>query len=322
MDALTKLFSTGLTTLLPLVAAGALAYATYLVLGGLAGMFTRQRQVNALETFATPAAYQDPSQARPGTDAYKIRVAFTSLQVDAAGRETFVVYAAYGLVAVFGFLALSMIGLPALVALLAAGGISYFVVQGWLTSHWQKARLEVEKEIPTLMRNLSGVLQTQPNVPLALQTVLDTLDPQRPLAPWMRYLVTEVQTYGVATLEQRLLQEASALSSALGLVVFELHRLWTVGGAGYPQALRLTATNLAALLQVRAQAQAIGAGATGLAKLIIGVAVVTIGYLISSPFGKQVFLGNAMVVILMAVSVGWGVFGWQFITNTVADATE
>lgn len=322
MDALSKLLSTGLQTLLPLIAAGALAYLAYRVLRSLFSAFTRQRQVNALETFATPAAYQDPTEARPGTDAYKIRLAFASMQVDAAGRETFVVYAAYGVVAVGGFLVLLIVGLPALVALVAAGGLSYFVVQGWLAGHWRKARLEVEKEIPTLMRNLSGVLQTQPNVPLALQTVLDTLDPTRPLAPWMRYLLTEAQTYGVAVLEQRLLREAHAISSALGLVVFELHRLWTVGGAGYPQALRLTATNLAALLQVRAQAQAIGAGATGLARLIIGVAVVTLGYLISSPFGKQVFLGNSLVVILMAVAVGWGVFGWKVIGETVADATE
>ncbi|HNB54554.1 MAG TPA: hypothetical protein PK530_21585, partial [Anaerolineales bacterium] len=226
MDALNQLFSTGLIPLLPLVAAGALAYLAYFLLSGLTEFLIRQRQVNALENFATPATPHDPSQARPGTEAYKIRLAFAALQVDASGRETLVMYIAYGLVAVLGFFVLSLVGLPVLLALPTAGGLSYFVVQGWLAGHWQKARLEVEKEIPTLMRNLSGVLQTQPNVPLALQTVLDTLDPQRPLAPWIRYLLTEVQTYGVAVLEQRLLAEAHAISSALALVVFELHRLW------------------------------------------------------------------------------------------------
>lgn len=323
MDALSKLFSTGVTSLLPFFAAGALAYLAYVFLGGLVGLFTRQRQVNALENFATPATPHDPAQARPGTDLYKVRLAFANLQVDAVGRERFMLYMVYGGVALLGFLLLvSIVGFPLWLALLGAGGLSYFGVQGWLKNQWQKARLEVEKEIPTLMRNLSGVLKAQPNVPLALQTVLETLDPHRPLAPWLRYLLTEAQTYGVAVLEQRLLAEAHAISSALGLVVFELHRLWTVGGAGYPQALRLTAENLADLLQVRAQAQAKGAGATGLAQLIIGVAVFTIGYLLRTDIGQQVFLGNSTIVILMGVAVGWGVFGWQVINNTVAEATE
>jgi hypothetical protein len=199
--------------------------------------------------------------------------------------------------------------------------LSYFVVTNFVAARWEKARLEVEKEIPTLMRNLSGVLQTEQNVMQALTHVVDTLDPARPLAGWMHYLLGEAQARGAPALE-RLIPEASQISSALGLVVFQLHRLWTIGGQGYAQALRLTADNLADILQVRGAAAAKGAGATSLAQLIIAVAVFTIGYLLRTDVGQQVFLGNQAIVIAMGLAVVWGGFGWGVIRDMVKEATE
>ena len=66
---------------------------------------------------------------------------------------------------------------------------SYFMVQNFIRSKWESVRVEIEKDIPTLMRNLSGILQTDANPLGAITTASQALDPDKPLKDWVDYFL-------------------------------------------------------------------------------------------------------------------------------------
>jgi hypothetical protein len=207
------------------------------------------------------------------------------------------------------------------VALIAGGAIGYFAVQALVAGRWEKTRLEVDAEIPTFLRNLSGIIQAEPNVLQAMASANESLDPGKPLHAWMHYAIRTLQAQGKEAF-RTLRPAASEITSALGIAVFEIERLWEAGGEGYTRAFQMTADNLAEILTVKAQAASKASGATGLARLIIAAAVITIGYILSSQIGQDLYLKNPLIKIALAGAIGWGIYGWMYIKEMVREATE
>ena len=305
-----------------IILAGALAAAAiaWFAVNAVVAAISQKTASKTVQDFLRPAA-ETTAEARMGSAAYKIRTAFAPLGIDAAGQEETVFYGAWAGIGVAVTVGLLVVGINAVFALIAGAAIGYFAVQAIVSGRWDKTRQQVDAEIPTFMRNLSGIVQAEPNVLSALNSARESLDPGKPLYDWIGYLMRSVQTNGNKAYDI-LLDEAGEISSALVVVVYEIKRLHEAGGTGYVKALRMAADNLAEILTVKAQAASKAAGATGLAKLIIGTSIFSMYYIVSSDVGKDLYLGNPMVQLGMIAAVAWGVYGWIYIKDMVREAVE
>ncbi|MBC8503756.1 MAG: hypothetical protein ISR58_12290 [Anaerolineales bacterium] len=306
-------------TSLPLLAALALSYLAYQVIHWTLGFLVQRGRSQALVDFTK----RDDAvpEARLGTENYQIQSAFRALGIDARDREQRYLSLSYALVGILAMLPLLGLGLPLPLALLGGGLVGYLAMRGFIHSRWEKTRLAIEKDIPTLMRNLSGVLQTEHNVIRAIANANDALDPEKPLHGWIKYLLHEIHAYGFPAMD-RLQNEANEISSSLGVVIFEIARMVQTGGEGYAQAFRMAADNLAQILDVRAEAAATASNAFSMARVIIAVAVVIFYILSSSPMGRSLLLGTQSMQLVMVAAVGWGVYGWIVIRDMVQEATQ
>lgn len=304
---------------LALTLAGALALAVlaYALGQGLTKALTQRQISHGFDDFARN---DEQTAAQVGSAVYKIRTTFAGYGIDATGQEELYFYGTVILIGLVATGAFMLIRLNLILALLAGGAIGYFAVQALIAGRWEKTCLEVDSEIPTFLRNLSGIIQAEPNVLQAMASAQESLDPGKPLHGWIGYASQNLQARGVESF-RTLRPEASEITSALGITIFEIERLWEAGGEGYTRAFQMTADNLAAILTVKAQAAAKASGATGLAKLIIGAAVLTIGYILSSQVGEDLYLNNPAVKLALAGAVGWGIYGWMYIKEMVREAT-
>jgi hypothetical protein len=57
-----------------------------------------------------------------------------------------------------------------------------------------------------------------------------------------------------------------------------------------------------------------------MALAIIGAAVISLVYIISSPVGADVFLPNPLFKVGLVVSIAWGAFGWNYIQELIKEA--
>jgi len=279
-------------------------------------LFDRKKQDTLLDF--QDAANEELEEIKIGSKVYRVRAAFQSISIDVTGREQIAITLSTLLLGALGGLALSLF-LPGLLALLLGLGAGYFLVQSFIRSRWGQQRIEIEKEIPTFMRNLSGILKTDASPMAAIDKASKVLQPEGPLKSWLDYFLDEVQARGMGSIV-RLQEEANQISASLALCVFEIGRMAQTGGAGYARAFKAAADNLAMLLEVRAEAHSEVKGALGLAKLIIIIAVGIYGFLITNPAG-QILFASSLAKMGLAFSVVWGVFGWFVIQKMVEEAT-
>lgn len=264
-------------------------------------------------------ANQELEEIKVGSETYQVRAAFKSLSIDIAGHERIAILVSSLLVGGLLGSGLSLF-LPGLFALPIGLGAGYFLVGSFIRSRWRKQQIALEKEIPTIMRNLSGILKTDASPIAALSKASQALQPEGPLKAWLGYLLDEVQAKGIGVLS-RLQAEAGEISASLALCVFEIGRMAETGGGGYARAFKDAADNLALLLEVRAEAHSEVKGALGLAKLIIAIAAGIYIFLVTNPGGSVIFSTPTMKMML-AGSVAWGVFGWFWIQKMVQEAVR
>ncbi len=299
------------------IAAGAAAYLTYAVVRQLAHWQFRRGVDRAMDDFLQVASEQP---AKIGSSEYKIRSFFRRFSIDVSGQEERAVRNAQILLGLAGGIVFAAAGLPLLISLLVGGSIGYSTVPGAIRSHWDKIRGEIEKDIPTFLRNLAGVLRTERNVLDAVVSAVQAVDEQRPLHPWVMYLAEELRSYGVSAIE-RLQSEAFEISSALGLVVFEIGRMMQTGGEGYMDAFLNAANNLSELIEVRGEAHTEAAQATGLVRAAILLAMVIYGVLLYAPAGRRILIGSLASQLVLAGSVIWAVIGWNYIRAQIREVT-
>ncbi len=306
---------------LAFVLAGALAVAVvaYLVVDLLLRIANRRTASGRLEDFF--AAHDAADVVEFGSARWKIRAAFAAYGVNAAGKEEVFFYLGTAVFAALAFAAASLIRLSPFLALPGGVAVGYMVMRSAVAGHWEKVRREMEAEVPTLMRNISGIIQATPSVVDALNAAGKSLDPRKPLHVWLEEFVGALQRHGRGAFKAEAAR-AYEISSALGVLVYEVERLWESGGQGYARAFKMTADNLGEVLLVRGQAQAKTGSALSTAKIIIAAAVVTLGYIISSPSGQRIYLDNAVVKVAMILAILWGIYGWSYIKAIVREAVE
>ncbi len=298
-----------------LLAAGALAFLAWTLWQDV----SRARRMRSLDAFQRRRQTGTDDSPRAGRE-YRIRLLFGDLGVDVRGSEQAAVYSAYLLAGLVVWLVLLPFGFG-LAGLVGAGALAYFLVEGLIASRWERVRVRMEREIPTMMRNVAGFLQAGGSALQVLGDTVRALEQGSPLRAWLERWVRELQVNGAQAL-QEMRAEAGEISTSLVLAVFEVERLWEAGGSGYAQAFQSSAENLADLIAVRAQASAKAAGAYGLVRLLIVTSSFTLGYMLFNPGSRAMFMENPAVKVGLMVVVAWGAFGWNVIREVVREATE
>ena len=317
----------GIDTALQLVAALAAGAGVYVFFSLLVNRISTNSQAESLRAYYRQrgvASTDDPSAANPGVvqinEASKTRLAFLRIGLDVSGKEDLATYGLMALVGVPGIFAFHAFHLGWLIAIAGGAVLGYAITNGFINAQWEKVRLEIEKEIPTFLRNLSGILKAEPNILEALSSAREALDPEKPLAAWIETFITRVQRQGNVAFD-KLLPEANSISPSLALVVFEVQRMGETGGAGYTAAFHETARNLNEILDVKGQATAVASGKKNIALVIIGAAVFGLGYILSAPVGTAVYLENPLFKIGLVLAIAWGAYGWSYIQQMIREAT-
>lgn len=258
-------------------------------------------------------------EAEIGSEAHKLRLAFSQLGLNATGMETIALWGARIILA-FGFaIAIKWMGLPSM-TISVGPVIAWMVVNGYIEGAWAKMRRSIEREIPNFLARMGSTVQAEPNVLNALESVASTLDADGPLQEWIRRFVTRLQTAGKPALKP-MLDEAEAISPSLGLAVYEIGSLWVTGGEGYVQAFSRAAENLEDILEAADIAEAKGAGAKGAVRtMLISLIVVTV-IMVRNP-RLSPSMNSPLVQIVYTVIAVLVVYGWFQINSMIEEAAQ
>lgn len=301
-----------LPALRPWIAGGALAFAVYALIQALPKGSRKSNK--RLQHFA---GVDEASKVEVGSTAHRIRLAFLSFGLDVSGNEDAALWSArlgaVGLVTVIG----TAFSLPLFIAL-ALGGAGWIVVDSVIQARWQEMVVKIEKDVPTFLLRLAGTVQVETNVLNAISEVAETFDPKSPLRSWLERFLAQCQSRGQAGL-QAMLVEATAISSALGLAVFEIGRLWETGGEGYTRSFAVAADNLSNILQARGMANAKGDGARGAIRIVVLSLAAVMIFLIRTPqFGPVI--KEPIMQLAYAAIIAWVAYGWKFINTMIDEA--
>lgn len=273
-----------LTMLVPFLGAGAMAWAGYMLGKWFSPEFrhfkfgSRTRLDNFLDERAMKGTPQ--SSVPVGGKQHRIRVAFATVKVDAAGSEEYYMTLATAGIGVVFMLILMLIGLPFITSLsgLLAGRV---FLDGWITRSWNKVRADMESELPSLLLRLSSTLQTTPNVPSALETVATTLKRNGPLRVWAMESAARMHSEGYGVMDS-IRENAAGISTSLAIAVELIGRVWTTGGEGYAKAFGAAADNLESVLDARVEARARGSGAQGTVNILTVMTFGMIAFMMKS----------------------------------------
>jgi hypothetical protein len=301
-----------LETLKPFIAGGALAFGAYF----LVQMLTQiKRPGGRLTQFAGADAAKKSVEI--GSAYYKIRLVFISFGLDVSGNETMALWLARLGVGVGIALLLIIAGAPVL--MIPAGFVAaWFVVESQMNGTWVKLSHGIEKDIPIFLSRLASTIQIESNVLEALNEVTETLDVKSPLKEWMLRFIARCQSGGQQALGEMLV-EAQAISTSLGIAVFEIGRLWETGGQGYAKAFTIASDNIGDALKARGMAHAKGDGAKGSIRMIVFALLAVMLFLFRTPqFAAS--MKDFTVQVVFAVILGWMFFGWSMIDSIIENA--
>ena len=305
--------------ILPFLAAASLAWIGYILFSSLSAQ-VRTKTEKALADFSrTDAPLKSSGEALMGSPEYKICLGFSGFGLNVAGWEQLALYGSAALAGVALGVPIWVSGLP-LVLIPAAPFLGYVAINATIDGKWEAIRLDMDKELPTMLTRLSSLLKANPNLIETLDNVAEGLDPQKPLQDWVRRFAGKLQSAGRQGLQEAQ-AEAQRISPALLLAVVEIGRLWETGGTGYIEALRQAAVNMADLMETRSQASAVAAGAWGTARTILLALSFTLGAVLVNPVSKPAFQTPLMQGVMLAALV-WAGFGYWNIKDAIAEVVE
>jgi hypothetical protein len=200
----------------------------------------------------------------------------------------------------------------------AAYVAAWFLVDSQLNGAWIKLTHGMEKDIPIFLSRLASTVQIESNVLEALNDVTETLELKSPLREWMLQFIARCQSGGQQALGE-MLQEAQAISTSLGIAVFEIGRLWETGGPGYVKAFGIAADNIGDALKARGMAHAKGSGAKGSIRMIVLALIVVMVFLFGTPQFSTAMQDLSMQ-LMFAFILGWMFFGWSVIDGIIEGA--
>ena len=140
----------------PYLAGGTAGYLAYRLLHKLLSFHAGVSR--SLGDYVSPGEYTSKSASKHvmGSRHYRIARAFSSLGIRVNGRETLALYLGYGSASVALAIPLLLAGLPSGL-ILAAAMLGYIGVNAWIENKWEKEKMALEKEIPTLLTRLSSL---------------------------------------------------------------------------------------------------------------------------------------------------------------------
>ncbi len=284
----------------------------------LSWLFNRQPSITrSLQDYAFSPSGTQPPDAPIGSPAHKIRLAFAGYGFNVNGREQFSRYLAIGVLGLSLAIGAGVFGLPPLFWL-GGPAIAYFGVNSLVNSKWNKVRMAMEKEIPSLSMNLSSMIQLNPNVLQVLEDASLSLNPKGQFKPWIERLVPSIQSHGRKGLEE-MQAEAGDISPSLLLVVVEIGRLWTTGGQGYSQSFQMVSENLAGILEGRSKAFSKADGAWGTIQVIVLALGGAILMAFSTP-GSSALFRTPSAQIAIVIAVAWAAFGFSYIGDLIRES--
>jgi hypothetical protein len=296
----------------PFILGGALAFGVYYLVQLLMQI---KRPGGRLSQFAGAGA--EKKAVEVGSENYKIRLVFTSFGLDVSGNETIALWLARLGVGAAVALLLIIVGAPIL--MVPAGFVAaWFIVQSQMNGTWVKLYHGIEKDIPIFLSRLASTVQIESNVLEALNEVTETLDVKSPLREWMLRFIARCQSGGQQALGE-MLGEAQAISTSLGIAVFEIGRLWETGGQGYAKAFMIAADNIGDALKARGMAHAKGDGAKGSIRMIVFALIAVMLFLFRTPQFADA-MKNFTIQIAFAFILGWMFFGWSMIDSIIENA--
>jgi hypothetical protein len=296
----------------PILAAGAAAVAAYSLARLLAGL---RRPGGRLAQFARPESAVRAGDV--GTQSHKVRLVFSRFGLDVSGRERPARILVWLVAGTALALVLLLVRAPMLMAP-AAYVAAWFLVESQLNGAWVKLVHGMEKEIPIFLSRLASTVQIESNVLEAMHEVTETLDSKGPLREWLLRFIGRCQAGGAPALAE-MQAEAQAISTSLGITVFEIGRLWETGGPGYARAFAMAAGNIGDALQARALAHSKGEGAKGSIRTILFALIAVMVFLFTTPqFSKA--MQDSTVQIAYAFILGWMFFGWSLIDSLIEGA--
>ena len=303
-----------LRQILPLAAAGSLAFIAYRL-----GLGLQMRSRAESRVAALTGIREQEDRVAFGSEEHRLRLAFRKLGLNVAGRERFARSAARLLAGAAVFFALNaVLGLPPVTSLIGFAG-GWILLNGLIDGAWAQVKQDIEREIPLFLTGLSSTVQVTPNVLQAVEDELRTLQADGALQTWLRdEFLPRCQREGFEALDG-LTREAFGLSSSLGIVVFLLGRLWRTGGKEWETAFEMASRNLEGVLDARVLGQATGKSAKGSVRLIAGItAFVMVLILRSEALAATVQqpivqLAYGGIILLM-------LFGWGFMNKLIDEA--
>jgi hypothetical protein len=267
----------------PILGAAAMAWAGYLLGKWYTPEFKfKLGSKNRLDSFLDKRGAKGAAKSSVpiGGQEHRVRIAFASLKIDAAGSEEYYMTLATIVIGVVFMLILMLIGLPFITSLagLLAGRV---FLNGWITRSWNKVRADMESELPSLLLRLSSTLQTTPNVPSAIETVSTTLKGNGPLRVWAMETAARMHSEGYGVMDA-IRENAAGISTSLAIATELIGRVWITGGEGYAKAFGAAADNLESVLDARVEARAKGSGAQGTVNILTVMTFFMIAFMMKS----------------------------------------
>jgi hypothetical protein len=303
---------------IPYIAGLAAAAIAYIAFEWLLHRIRVRGTAEVLERFAA-GGEEEILVAAIGSDLYKVRLAFSRYGMNVADREGLALWAARILFAILLTLFIWWAGFPPL-TLIAGPALAWLLVGSLVEGAWTKMRREIENEIPTFLSRMSGTVQAEPNVLIALEDVTETLIPEGPLRSWMRRFLSRLSAEGRPA-ARPMLEEAEAISPSLGLAIFEVLRLWETGGEGYARAFARAAENLMGILDGRVQAYAKAAGAKSAIRVVLGALILVSIFMLRNP-EMAATIRNPLIQIAYLVIAVWVAIGWYQINSMIEEAVQ
>jgi hypothetical protein len=254
------------------------------------------------------------SDVKVGSGDFRIRLVLEKYGVPVIGNELITRILAVAVLGTVLSFVVGAIGAPPMVSL-ASYLVAWFIVDSQISGAWSSFVEGIEKEVPTFLTRLSSVVQLEPNVLQAMNSVMETLEEGKPLRGWISKFIARVQSQGQTALEE-LQEEAQAISPSLGLTVFEAGKMLGTGGEGYVKAFKVAAENVRSTLQARASGNAKAAGAKSANQLMIAAVLVAMVFMMRSGSFSEFFAQTSNQLIEAAI-IAWMFFGWSFINNFI-----
>jgi hypothetical protein len=301
-----------LETLKPYIAGAALAFGTYFLIQLLMKI---KRPGGRLSEFGGPAA--EKAAVATGSRNHKIRLVFASFGLDVSGNETMALTLAILGAGTILSIVMLIVGAPLL--MIPAGYVAaFFLVNSQMNTVWIKLQHGIEREIPVFLTRLASTVQIESNVIEAINEVTETLEPKGQLKEWMQRFIARCQAGGIKALDEMLL-EAQAISTSLGIAVFEIGRLWETGGPGYVKAFGMAADNIGDALKARALAHAKGDGAKSSIRMIVIALIAVVIFMFTTPQFATAMDDPTMQLIYTFI-IGWMFFGWSMMDSIIEGA--